>query len=282
MQTLPRLLSPCLLGIGLALGLAACSDSAPPPTESANPTAAAPDPAPVPPACELVMGWDPWEPYQYEIAGGQVFGLDVDLVTAVARNADCDITFQKGSWRDLLQQLEAGEIHLLAGATRTAEREAFARFTRPYRDEEFLLFIHNDRMDELADSDLAGLMEGGLRIGVIEDYLYGEPVSGYQDNDGFAEQFVYSALAETNIGRLMDGEVEGIIEDKYVGAAIIRHKDLADVVATHPLRFSSNAVSFMVSRASVDEATFERLDASVGELLDSGAIEKVLAQYGNP
>ena len=277
MQTLPRLLS-----IGLVLGLAACSDSAPPPTESANPTAAAPSPAPAPPVCELVMGWDPWEPYQYEIAGGQVFGLDVDLVTAVAADAGCDISFRKGSWRELLQQLEAGEIHLLAGATRTAEREAFARFTRPYRDEEFLLFVPAARVDELSASDLADLMADGLRLGVIEDYLYGEPVSGYQDDAAYADQFVYSALAETNISRLMDGEVEGIVEDKYVGAAILRHKDLAEVIVTHPTRFSSNAVSFMVSRSAVDEATFERIDDSVGKLLDSGAIDKVLAQYGNP
>ena len=83
------------------------------------------------PACELVMGWDPWEPYQYEIAGGQVFGLDVDLLTAVVRNSGCDIEFQKGSWRELLQQLKDGEIDLLAGATQTAERDDFAYFTKP-------------------------------------------------------------------------------------------------------------------------------------------------------
>jgi polar amino acid transport system substrate-binding protein len=228
------------------------------------------------------MGWDPWEPYQYEIAGGQVFGLDVDLVTAVAANADCEISFRKGSWRDLLAQLEAGEIHLLAGATRTEEREAFARFTRPYRDEEFLLWVHSARLDEFAGSDLGELLEDGVRIGVIDEYLYGDAISGFQNDPAFEGQFVYSQLAETNIGKLTDGAVEGVIEDKYVGAAIIRHKDLGDLIALHPTRFSSTPVSIMVSRVAVDEATFERLDASVGELLDNGAIDKVLAQYGNP
>jgi len=276
MQALPRLLS-----IGLALGLAACGDSAPPPTDSAN-SSPAPAPAPTPPSCELVMGWDPWEPYQYEIAGGQVFGLDVDLATAVAKNAECTLSFQKGTWRELLRQLEAGEIDLLAGATRTADREEFARFTRPYRDEEFLIFIHADRVDELSGKSLDDLMADGVRLGVIEDYLYGESVAAYQDDAAHADQFVYSAMAETNFARLTDGEVEGIIEDKYVGAAIIRHKNLSDMVTTHPVRLANHAVSFMVSRASVDEATFERIDASVGELLESGAIDKVLAQYRIP
>jgi polar amino acid transport system substrate-binding protein len=270
-----------MLSIGLALGLAACSDSAPPPTETANPSPT-PAPAPSPPACELVMGWDPWEPYQYEITGGQVFGLDVDLVTAVTANADCDISFQKGNWSDLLEQLRDGEIHLLAGATRTDEREAFARFTQPYRDEEFLLYVHSARLEEFAESDLGTLLEDGVRIGVIDEYLYGETISGYQNDPALGGQFVYSQLAETNIGKLTDGAVEGIIEDKYVGAAIVRHKDLGDLVAVHPTRFSSSPVRIMVSRAAVDEPTFDRLDASVGELLDNGAIDKVLAQYGNP
>ena len=275
MQTLPRMLS-----IGLALGLAACSDSAPPPAETASPSPT-PAPAPAPPSCELVMGWDPWEPYQYEIAGGQVFGLDVDLVTAVAANADCDISFQKGNWRDLLAQLEAGEIHLLAGATRTDEREVFARFTQPYRDEEFLLYVHSARLDEFTGSDLGQLLADGVRIGVIDEYLYGETISGFQNDPDFEGQFVYSQLAETNIGKLTDGAVEGIIEDKYVGAAIIRHKDLGNLIALHPTRFTASPVRIMVSRAAVEESTFDRLDASVGELLGNGAIEKILAQYGN-
>jgi polar amino acid transport system substrate-binding protein len=270
-----------MLSIGLALGLAACSDSAPPPTETANP-APTPAAAPPPPACELVMGWDPWEPYQYEIAGGHVFGLDVDLVTAVAADADCEISFRKGSWGELLAQLEAGEIHLLAGATRTEERAEFARFTRSYRDEEFLLYVHTARLDEFAGAELGDLLANGVRIGVIDGYLYGEPIARYQNDPAYDDQFIYSRIAETNVARLTDGGVEGIIEDKYVGASIIRHKDLNEVITPHPMRFSSNDVSIMVSRASVDEATFERLDASVGKLLDNGAIAMVLAQYGNP
>lgn len=126
------------------------------------------------------------------------------------------------------------------------------------------------------------MLANGVRIGVIDEYLYGEQISAYQNDPALNGQFVYSQLAETNIGKLTDGAVEGIIEDKYVGAAIVRHKDLGNLVAVHPTRFSKTPVRIMVSRAAVDEETFERLDASVTELLQSGAIEKVLAQYGNP
>lgn len=266
--------------LGLLLCIAACSESGPGEThQSTQPEIA---PAPEEPPCELVMGWDPWEPYQYEIAGGQVFGLDVDLLTAVVRNADCDIAFQKGTWRDLLHQIQDGEIHLLGGATRTPDREEFAYFTDPYRDEQFSLYVATDRLGELADKPFEQFMEDGLRFGVVEDYLYGDPVTAFQDDPQYRDRFDYSAMAETNVSRLLDGEVDGIIEDKFVGASIIRHKNLQDAISPHPLRLTSNPVSIMVSRASVDDELFARINQSVQELQANGAIDKVLAQYLNP
>jgi polar amino acid transport system substrate-binding protein len=266
---------------GMVLCIAACSDGG-----GGNETSQAGSPAKGPGTdaapCELVMGWDPWEPYQYEIAGGQVLGLDVDLLTAVASHAGCDLSFRKGSWRDLLQLLEAGDIDLLAGATRTPDREAFAYFTEPYRDEQFSLFVAARRLDELGDKGFGQLMDAGLRFGVVQDYLYGDPVATFQDDPRFEDRFVYTSMSETNLSRLLTAQVDAVIEDKYVGASIIRHKDLGSDIAPHPMAFTSNPVSIMVSRASVDEAQFQELNAMVTELRASGAIDKVLAQYLYP
>lgn len=235
---------------------------------------------PAAPDCELVMGWDPWEPYQYEIAGGHVFGLDVDLVTAVARQADCTLSFRKGTWRDLLQLLSDGEIDLLAGATSTPERQEFARFTDPYRDEQFQLFVTADRLASSEAMNLSALINEGWQIGVVEGYLYPDAITSLQDDDSTRDGFVYSAMAETNMSRLLEGAVDGLVEDKYVGSAIIRHKNLQNDIKPHPMTFNTTEISIMVSRASVDEAKFQRLNDSVQALRESGAIDKVLAQYG--
>lgn len=268
--------------LGITLMITACGGSGPGETQPATPQATVAAPDPTPPTCELVMGWDPWEPYQYEISGGHVFGLDVDLVTAVVRNAGCDIAFSKGSWRELLEQLENGDIHLVAGATRTPYRERFAWFSDPYRDEQFYLYVTRDRVAELAEKGFEQLVEDGFRIGVVDEYLYGDPVSSFQENPEYNDAFTYSSMSEANFSRLLEREVDAIIEDKFVGASIIRHKNLQDSIMPHPLSFDSTAVSIMVSREAVDEELFNRLNESVQELLASGAIDKVLAQYQNP
>ena len=95
----------------------------------------------------------------------------------------------------MLQQLKDGEVDLLAGATRTPDREKFAYFTEPYRDEQFSLYIATGRLAELGEKSFEQLMEEGLRFGVVEDYLYGDPVSSFQDDPEYQERFEYSSMA---------------------------------------------------------------------------------------
>jgi len=233
------------------------------------------------PECRLVMGWDPWEPYQYQIDGVHVFGLDVDLLTAVVHSAGCSLDFKQGSWTELLSMLKSGDVDVLAGATRTAERGEFSYFTRPYRDEEFLVYVRADRNEELAALSLKDMAERGMTIGVIDGYLYGDTVSGYQDDPELTSQFVYSPMSEISFSMLLDGEVDAIIDDKYVGASIIRRKDLSEFIMPHPQGFDKSHVHFMLSRASVDDALFQRIDQSLASLHETGQIQIILAQYQN-
>lgn len=231
--------------------------------------------------CRLVMGWDPWEPYQYQIDGIHVFGLDVDLLTAVVHSAGCSLDFRQGSWTELLGMLKSGDVDVLAGATRTAEREEFAHFTRPYRDEEFLIYVRSGQHDALSSLSLDEMAANGMTFGVIDGYLYGDTVTRLQDNPDHEGQFVYSSMSEISISMLLDAEVDAIIEDKYVGASIIRRKNLSDSITLHSQRLEKSNVHFMLSRASVDEALFQRIDQSLAGLLESGQIEIILAQYQN-
>ncbi len=269
-----------ILALALSCLLIACSEREPAIAES--PAVAQSSAPPAEPACELVMGWDPWEPYQYEITGGQVFGLDVDLVTAVARQADCSLVFEKGTWSELLQRLRDGEIDILAGATPTEERQAFARFTAPYRTEQFELFSRADRVENITQYSLASLMADEWQIGLVEDYLYPDAITALQNAGRINDGFVYASMSETNMSRLLEGEIDALVEDQYVAAAIIRHKNLHNDIKPLPIGFNSAEISIMVSRASVDEALFQRLDDSVQTLAANGAFDKILSQYAEP
>ena len=91
--------------------------------------------------CQFILGFDAWEPYQYADVGDRVAGLDIELVAAVVEGMGCQLTYQQGTWVDLLTALKEGEVDILLGASKTETREQFAFFSDAYRMEEFSLYI---------------------------------------------------------------------------------------------------------------------------------------------
>ena len=272
-----------LVSLVATAALAACGESATEP-EATTSTQSIQQPAiqqPVIHDCNLVMGWDPWEPYQYQVTDQDVVGLDVEILTAVLNNAGCNISFRRSNWTALLNFLQSGEVDVLAGATQSSGRDQFAWFTDAYRDEEFRLYVTADDPKDNTSLGIAQLLEADFRIGVIEGYMYGKTVAELQNNPRYQDQFVYSSMGETSIALLLDHKVDGIIEDKFVGAAIIRRKFLSDQVSQHPLVLHKTGVRFMISRASVDETRFKQINQSLNQLLADGHIQEVLGHYLN-
>jgi len=254
----------------MSLVLAACQSS----SESA-PTAVAAAPA----ACTLKVGWDPWEPYQYEEASGAVSGMDVEIITLLAADAGCQPAFVRGSWQDLLAQVREGSVDVLMGATPTAERAAYARFSPPYRHESFALFTRAEEAAALAPKTLAQLAQTGRRIGVTDGYYYGPLATQLILDEATAGAFVHAPLVELNYTRLVAGEIDALLDDPFVAAAVMRRKGWDQQIAPHPLEITSGEVSLMYSKAGLDPSTMDALDAALQARKGSGALETVIAKY---
>lgn len=257
----------------LAAGLiAACQQPAEPQVQAAAPV-------PQAPACELSVGWDPWEPYQFEDTGGAMRGLDVEIISLLADDANCDLRFVRGSWQDLLGQVRSGAVDILMAATPTPERQAFAAFSPPYRQERFELFVRVDDAAAMADATLAQLVGDGRRIGITEGYYYGDSATPLILGEQTRAQFVAAPLVELNYTRLIDGEIDAMLDDPVVAAAIMRRKGWDDRIVSSGLIINSGDVALMYSRASVDPAVIERLDRAVEARKADGSLAQLLAKY---
>lgn len=229
--------------------------------------------------CEINMGWDPWEPYHYQPVGGQVQGLDIELVTAVAQGAGCELEFEQGSWASMLQLIRTGELDLLLGATRTPERESFAWFSEPYREETFRVFVRAEDIDRWSDMELVELLESDFRIGVTQGYIYSDEVSRLQSLPEYSDQFVQAAVGELNFTHLMDYRIDGFIEDPFVTTTIEHRRDWGANIEALPLEISSGEVHMMFSRKSLDEAVVERFNEALAELRSSSDYKRIMERY---
>lgn len=229
--------------------------------------------------CSLVLGFDAWEPYQYADVGGRVAGLDIELVSSVASGISCEITYQQGTWVELLAALKQGEIDILLGASKTEAREEFAYFSDAYRMEEFSLYVRKDDETSAAYTSLTEFVDNGSRIGIVADYLYGEEVAKLLDDPEKARSFVNAILGELNIARLLDEDIDGFLEDSFVGASMLRRKALSDYIVAQGITISTGNAYVMFSKKGINEAQLALFNAELQRVKQSQFYEELLSKY---
>ena len=87
-------------------------------------------------ACRMTMALEQWPPYVYRDAQGRYTGLDLELLKAIFKEAQCTLVTLPElptARRQLLFQ--KGGLDLMLAASETPERQTYARFSISYRDE---------------------------------------------------------------------------------------------------------------------------------------------------
>lgn len=225
--------------------------------------------------CVLRAGFDAWEPYHYLGQGQQPQGLDIEILQALASELGCRLTLQQDTWTALLSNLQQGELDILPGASRSAEREAYAWFSEPYRQEQFVLYQHREQ--PLNAADLEPLLQQGHKVGLVSGYYYGAEVD--QLLGAYPAQFVSAQLSELNMARLLDEEISGLLEDRMVATAILRRKGLDRYITASEVQLPPSSVFLMLSKQSISAQQVAEIDAALQRLQQQGKLAALLAQY---
>jgi len=263
----------------LLLMLAACSES--PDANQAQSQKAETESSGTAPQCHLTMGWDPWAPYQYITPEDEVKGLEIDLVNAMAKEAGCDVSFVQDNWMNLLNGIRDGQVDMLGGATKTESRESYAIFSDNYRDESFHLYVRSEDIEKFADRSLGELLESDFRLGITEDYVYGDLVSALLDDDRFSSKLTTVPISEINYYNLIQYEIDGFLEDPFVAAYMIRSKGLQGQIESEAMGIHSGDVAIIFSRKSVKAETVQAFNQALLKIKESGEYQKILDKYSH-
>ncbi|WP_127021356.1 substrate-binding periplasmic protein [Rheinheimera mangrovi] len=229
--------------------------------------------------CQLKLGFESWEPYQYVGLEQQASGLDIEIVQAVAGRMNCTLVLQHGTWQELLGQFRQGQLDVLLGASKTPAREEFALFSDPYRAEQFQLFVRKDDADKYKFESVAEMVAAKHKVGLISDYYYGEQISALYSDEYMRPQFVESSMSEQNIAVLLDDQVDAVLEDSFVGAAIIRRKGLEQEVQPHSIKLDESPIYVMFSKSTVQPEQVSSFNQALQQLKDSGDYQLLIGKY---
>ena len=111
---------------------------------------------------KITVASDPtWPPLEYLDNDKKVIGYDVDMITAVAREAGMEAEVRNIAWDGIFAGVAAGNYDVVAsGVTITPEREKAFLFTKPYYDVQQIVVLRKGAAAK-GFEDLKGKTVGG-------------------------------------------------------------------------------------------------------------------------
>lgn len=111
------------------------------------------------------VGYDPnWPPFSMRDGQGEFSGIDADTLGMLGRRFGIQFEFvTRASWLEVYDAAKRGEVDMLVGTARTAERERDFLFTQPYLSFPVVIVTRDDEPIVWSVPDLVGRRVAGVR-----------------------------------------------------------------------------------------------------------------------
>lgn len=253
--------------------LAACGKKAP---EAAAPAASEPAPAASvaaapPPAKVYVVGTDAaYAPFESQNEKGEIVGLTIDVVTAVAQKAGIEVKFVNTPWEGIFNSLAQGDRDMLASSiTITDERKQTMDFTNPYFDAYQLIAVK--ATSKVTKFDDLKKLKVGVQTGTTGD----EAVTKQQGkNSANVKRFESTPLA---LKELEAGGVDAVVADNGVVVNYVTNNPGAKFKTVSDKAFAPEQYGFAVKKGNTE--LLEKLNKGLADIKADGTYDKIYAKY---
>ena len=238
---------------------------------------------------KLTTGWYPWDPYNSlhtTLGNRHLSGLDIELTRAALENAGFGLEIVEAGWAQQLVDIEQGRQDLVTGALPTDLRSPRVLYSKPYRQEVLALFVRTETQEQFRARTrpelLDKLLRARARIGVAQDYSYGDELDAWLAGPGAAPS-VRRAPGEYELVKMLDaGTIDVFMADRLVGATVAWKSGLASAVEIHPVILARNDVSVMFSAGRVTRQDVEAFDRGMAHIRRTGTYSRIVRRYAFP
>ena len=252
--------------------LAACGKKEPAPApEASTPAPAASVAAAPPPARVYVVGTDAaYAPFESQNEKGEIVGLTIDIVTAVAQKAGIEVKFVNTPWEGIFNALQQGDRDMLASSiTITDERKQTMDFTDPYFDAYQLIAVKAN--SKVAKFDDLKKLKVGVQTGTTGD----EAVTKQQGkNSTNIKRFESTPLA---LKELEAGGVDAVVADNGVVINYVTNNPGAKFKTVSDKAFAPEQYGFAVKKGNTE--LLEKLNKGLADIKADGTYDQIYAKY---
>lgn len=155
----------------------------------------------------VVFVFDSLPPYEY-LENGVAKGLNVDIIRSVCKKIGVTPVFREYPWSRAMHMVKNGEVDAIFSLYKTKEREEFLLFpTHPLNDETNVIIVPKESV--LRAGSLDDMKK--WRVGVVQDYSYGEKFDNYAA--------IYKEASTDNeqlLRKLEGGRLDAVVINKKV------------------------------------------------------------------
>ncbi len=226
--------------------------------------------------------WADWKPYVF-MESNELQGLDFKLVEKILDHAGCKISYNslEVPWPRQLLWVEQGKADFVTGASKTPERELYAHFSLPYRQESVALFIRKSDIGKYKINTLADIVNSGIiSFGVFRGSYNGEEFQRLKKTDRFRNMLNIGQDDKKNLLRLVGKRVDALLMDTVSGVGDIKKFGLENDIVRHPMpAIITGHVHIMFSKKTVPLSVVKDVNRSYTDLKKSGQLENLFDEY---
>ena len=211
-------------------------------------------------------------PLSHADENGQPHGFLVDLVDAIAKERNLQISFDYLPWPKLLSDFKAGKIDVVANMVFTPERAAYANFSIAHLVLPGAVYIRKDdstirTVDDLPLKRLAAVPGG---------YSYDTAVK-----HGWGKEILAATSLSDALEMLNTGKVDAVLGTKIFAELSIREKNLSHI---KPAPFAVNNLRFQYHLAVLngrDNLLYD-LNAGLIAIRNNGTYDTIYEKWLGP
>ena len=252
----------------LLLTLAACGSEEETPDTGASPGDDAPEVTTIEDG-KLTVGSDiPYPPFEFK-KGGELQGLDIDLMDEIASRLGLEAEYVDTSFDTIFTQLAGGRFDaVVAASTITPEREEQVNFSDPYYNAQQSLTVNVEETpdikstDDLESGDVVGVQSGTTgKDWANENLPEGVEIRSFPEGpDGY-----------TN---LEGGQVTAVINDEPTALAEIAERPGLELVQT-----IETGESYGIAVDPNNEELLDVINDLLAEIIEDGTYEEIYGTY---
>ncbi|SFL99608.1 substrate-binding periplasmic protein [Marinobacter zhejiangensis] len=206
-------------------------------------------------------------PYRV-VDGDQISGFYVEVFEAIAHRMDWEVQYVEAPFRRILRLMESGEVDVMLGPLRTAERERYMEYlVDAFPPERRLFFYQRPENEILSYHDLRQ-----KRIGVLRGSHY---FPAFDDDTGLIKE---AGIRYENLVRMLDRDyVDVVIAPELVGLYTLRQENVEAQVS--PFFVPGERSWIAVSRKSALMHYQEAIRQSMADIQTQRIYDGLLLEY---